>query len=142
MTCETAIAAPSPELLLFAERVAETEPALATSEKRAGPRPPLFTTVLVQPLDADLAPLGPPLAALTRNISRHGLCILIEDWPQPNSLAVQLLVEGETCCLVTKEKWRKQTDSFSIVGLRTVKQVTAHTFERFQDGAFAASRAR
>ena len=38
---------------------------------------------------------------------------------------------------LTKEKWCKQVESFPIVGLRTVKQATAHTFELIRDGAFA-----
>lgn len=134
--------APSPELLLFAERHAQDDPPHAPSvENRCEPRPPLFVPVIAQPLSGNLAPLGKPLAALTRNVSRHGLSLIVEDWPQPDLLAIQLVVEGEECCLLVTEKWRRQQPPFAVIGLRTVKLLHAHTYPLFVSGHFFRSGA-
>ncbi len=116
---------PSPELVSFAEREATRVVVLDNSllATRSTRRVPLSATVVAQSVDHDLRPIGDPFAAVTRDYSRRGLSLIVENWPRCKLLAVQLTVAENQYCLLVKEKWRRPMAPFTYVGLRILRQL-------------------
>ena len=79
MEAETSVAIdPSPELVRFAKWQAIHAPLHSrTVEARLSQRQVLAVPAVVQPMDSELEPLGDPFGAVTREISQHGLSLIV-----------------------------------------------------------------
>ncbi len=72
-------------------------------ERRGVPRYPLVVPALALPMDRRLQPVDDPFAALTRNISKSGLCLAHTRAVRAELLAVELSdLQGETMQLVMR----------------------------------------
>ena len=72
-------------------------------ERRGMPRYPLVVPVIALPMDRRLRPVDDPFAALTRNISKSGLCLAHTRAVRAELLAVELSdLQGETMQLVMR----------------------------------------
>jgi hypothetical protein len=104
--------------------VGETKP---DNERRGVPRYRLVVPAIALPMDQRLRPVDDPFAALTRNISKSGLCLAHTRAVRAELLAVELSdLEGETMQLVMRLLRCRPTNRFyEIAGAFLVRMASS-----------------
>ena len=59
-------------------------------------------------------------AAVTRDITRQGIGLIMEELPMHRLFAVHFVVDGEQCRLLVNAKWSRHLGPFEYVGCRTL----------------------
>lgn len=114
----------SPELLAFAQRQVslDVDQVQPTPERRELFRSPLAVPAVAQAVNENLAPLGDPIAAATRDITKVGLGLILECKLGVGDLfAVRFNVDGKDVCVLVESLWCRPMAPFHYAGFRAVK---------------------
>ena len=114
----------SPELLAFAQRQVRlaVDQAPPATERREVFRVPIAVSAIVQAVDETLTPLGAPVAAATRDVTKVGVGLILEcGLDTDDQLAVQFSIDNDDIYLLAEVLWCKPMAPYYYVGLRAVK---------------------
>ena len=121
MTMATSISISPPEALVrFAHRRARLEEHKPNVERRSVARQSLTTPALLQPVNSELDIVGAAIPAMTRDISRDGVGVIVECLPQHRLFAVHFVVDDEATCLLASAKWTEHDGPFEYIGFRAL----------------------
>jgi len=87
---------------------------------------------LVQPLTADLQPLGEPMVGVTRDMSNSGIGLIVESRPATEQLAVSFTIDDRNVWLLGELRWCDPLGPFDLVGVQLVKKLDS-VAERWAD---------
>jgi len=90
-------------------------------DRRDGDREPLITPAVVQPLTEALRPTGRLLEAVTRDVSRRGVGLIVQELPESRHLAVQLTIDGHEKTLLCRVRWHEPSGPFVFLGLDVIR---------------------
>ena len=107
---------PSPQLGAFAKRLNRNAQLRLGPERRSEPRQPIVLSVIAQPIDGKGQPVGPPFAAVTRDLSTWGVGLVHEQPMIYDRLALRLNVDSEEALLVGEVRWRSPQGPFYACG--------------------------
>ena len=116
----------SPELLAFAQRQVKLDgdQVQPSPERRGLYRAPFAVPAVAQTVDENLKPLGNPIAAATRDMTRIGLGLIFEcELSIGDLLAVCFSVDGKEVCVLVEALWCKPMAPFHYVGFRAVRSL-------------------
>ena len=116
----------SPELLAFAKRQArlDVDQMPPAQDRRETFRVPFTVPAVALPVDESLTRVGEPIAAVTRDMTRVGVGLIVEyDLDVGNLLAVRFSFNKNDVCLLAEVLWSKPMAPFYYVGLRAVKSL-------------------
>jgi hypothetical protein len=119
---------PWSHLVAFAERQVRNVPTYAGPGRRRELRHLLVMPVIAQPVDAHFRPLAAPLAMVTRDLSKRGVCLIHEARLSHERLALRLELDEGDAILVAMVRWRRPLGPFYSCGCEIVAKL-----DRFPD---------
>jgi hypothetical protein len=114
---------PWSHLVAFAERQVRNAPAYTGPGRRREYRHPLVMPVIGQPIDEHFRPLAAPMAMVTRNLSKRGVCLIHEARLSHDRLALRLGLDEGEAILVGAVRWRRAIGPFYSCGCEIIDKL-------------------